>query len=51
MLVAGTTVQGGTRWINLGAFQFQPSEAAKLLLIIGLAALLADHRSDPRRGV
>lgn len=50
VLVAGTTVQGGTRWINLGAFQFQPSEAAKLLLIIGLAALLADHRTDTPPG-
>ncbi|MGN6380926.1 MAG: rod shape-determining protein RodA [Gaiellales bacterium] len=44
VLVMGTTVQGGTRWINLGAFQFQPSELSKLLLIVGLAALLANRR-------
>jgi rod shape determining protein RodA len=44
VLVVGTTVQGGTRWINLGAFQFQPSEFSKLLLIVGLAALLANRR-------
>jgi rod shape determining protein RodA len=44
VLVLGTTVQGGTRWINLGAFQFQPSELSKLLLIVGLAALLANRR-------
>jgi rod shape determining protein RodA len=51
VLAIGTTVQGGTRWINLGAFQFQPSELSKLLLIVGLAALLANRRgvSSPGR--
>src|SRR5690349_851138 len=44
VLVAGTSVGGGRRWINLGAFQFQPSEFAKLLLIVGLAAVLAARR-------
>jgi len=44
VLGIGTTVQGGKRWINLGAFQFQPSEFSKLLLIVGLAALLANRR-------
>ena len=39
VLAVGTSVGGGRRWINLGAFQFQPSEFAKLLL---------DRR--PRRG-
>jgi rod shape determining protein RodA len=44
VLVIGTSVQGGQRWINLSLFQFQPSELAKLLLIVGLAALLASRR-------
>jgi rod shape determining protein RodA len=44
VLVIGTSVQGGQRWINLGLFQFQPSELGKLLLIVGLAALLASRR-------
>jgi rod shape determining protein RodA len=44
VLVLGTTVQGGTRWISLGPFQFQPSEFAKLFLIVGLASLLAARR-------
>jgi rod shape determining protein RodA len=44
VLVVGTSVQGGQRWINLSLFQFQPSELAKLLLIVGLAALLASRR-------
>jgi rod shape determining protein RodA len=44
VLAVGTSVQGGQRWINLGLFQFQPSELGKLLLIVGLAALLASRR-------
>lgn len=44
VLAAGVSVQGGQRWINLGAFQFQPSEFSKLLLLLGLAALLAGYR-------
>ncbi|MDX6534473.1 MAG: rod shape determining protein RodA [Gaiellales bacterium] len=44
VLVIGVSVRGGTRWINLGLFQFQPSELGKLLLIVGLAALLASRR-------
>jgi rod shape determining protein RodA len=44
VLVAGTSVAGGRRWINLGAFQFPPSEFAKLLLIVGLASVLAARR-------
>ena len=39
-------MQGGQRWINLGLFQFQPSELGKLLLIVGLAALLASRRGS-----
>ena len=33
----GTTVNGATRWLSFGSFQFQPSEIAKL----GVVALLA----------
>jgi rod shape determining protein RodA len=50
VLAAGTTVQGGTRWIGLAGFQFQPSELAKLLLIIGLAGLLASRRGTMSAG-
>lgn len=35
--VFGTTVNGATRWLSLGPFQFQPSEIAKL----GVVALLS----------
>lgn len=44
--------KGATRWIPVGAFQFQPSEFAKVALILVLAGLLArgtDHRLSWRR--
>ncbi len=34
----GTTVNGATRWLTLGPIQFQPSEAAKLSVIMLLAS-------------
>ena len=34
VLVAGTNVNGATRWIDLGFTTFQPSELAKILLIL-----------------
>jgi len=33
----GTTVKGASRWISLGAFNFQPSELAKLAVIFYIA--------------
>ena len=41
VVVIGTEVRGSTRWIDLGFFQFQPSEFGKLLLALFLAGLLA----------
>ncbi|MFN8037204.1 MAG: rod shape-determining protein RodA [Acidimicrobiia bacterium] len=48
----GSNAKGAQSWIQLpGGFQFQPSELAKLGLIIGLAGYLAQHRDglDARR--
>ncbi|MBQ9244661.1 rod shape-determining protein RodA [bacterium] len=36
--VWGTTVNGATRWLTVGPIQFQPSEAAKLSVIMLLAS-------------
>jgi rod shape determining protein RodA len=36
-------VRGTRRWIDLGFFQFQPSEIGKALLILVLASFLADR--------
>jgi rod shape determining protein RodA len=41
LLVLGEITQGVQRWI--GANAIQPSELAKVIIIIGLAKLLADH--------
>ncbi len=36
----GSVVKGAQRWVQLGPFQFQPSEFAKIALILALAGLL-----------
>ena len=41
------TALGAARWIQIGPFQFQPSEPAKVVLAIAIAALMA--RSSFRR--
>ena len=41
MLVAGTNVNGASRWIGAGFLQIQPSELAKVALILYGADLLA----------
>jgi rod shape determining protein RodA len=35
--------RGSKRWIEIGPFQFQPSEFGKLLLVLSLAAFLAER--------
>lgn len=44
VLVAGTTIKGATRWVDIGFINFQPSELAKFALVIHLAAMLADRQ-------
>ncbi|CAB4337387.1 unannotated protein [freshwater metagenome] len=39
----GVSVNGAQRWIGFGAFQFQPSELAKLALVLYTARFLADR--------
>jgi len=37
VLVAGTTKKGATRWLDLGFFNLQPSELAKITIILAVA--------------
>lgn len=46
VLVAGQSAMGAKRWINLGAFQFQASEAAKLTTMLGVARFISDYPRD-----
>ena len=42
----GVEVKGAKRWIDLGFGRFQPSELAKIGLIVFYAAYLSDHRTE-----
>ena len=46
VLVIGENVNGATRWIDLGFTTFQPSELAKILLILFFAKFIAEHEDD-----
>jgi rod shape determining protein RodA len=41
--IVGTEIRETRRWIAIGSFQFQPSEFGKLLVILFLAAFLAER--------
>jgi rod shape determining protein RodA len=43
VFLAGTVARGSRRWIDLGFYRFQPSEFGKLLVVLALAAFLADR--------
>jgi rod shape determining protein RodA len=43
----GASAKGAQRWINLGAFQLQPSEFAKIAVLVVLAAFLAERKGYP----
>ncbi len=40
----GKTINGARLWVGVGPFNFQPGEAAKVLLVIFFAAYLVDKR-------
>ena len=45
----GTNIGGSTRWIYLGPIGFQPSEFAKLGVLLALAAFLAERHHEMDR--
>ena len=47
VLVFGAAARGSRRWIELPYFRFQPSELAKVLLIVSLSAFVIERT---RRG-
>ncbi len=44
----GKVVNGSARWIDLGLFNLQPSELAKVFIVIYLAAFLERHLEEVR---
>lgn len=47
--LAGSAANGARRWLTFGSFTMQPSEVAKLGLILVLAQVLGSDRTWPRR--
>ena len=47
----GNTAGGAQRWINLGFFKLQPSEPAKLMLIITLASYFSRKEASEGYGI
>lgn len=43
--IVGVTVGGAERWIRIGSFGFQPSDVAKVALVMYVAVLLAQKQS------
>ena len=46
VLIGGKTVKGSSRWLGFGPFGIQPSELAKIAVIMGLAKLFAGDPMD-----
>lgn len=40
--IVGTTINGSRRWINLGVMMIQPSEFAKITVVVYLASVIAN---------
>lgn len=50
LFLFGKTISGATSWYNLGFFNFQPSELAKVTTALALAKYLSDIQTDIKRG-
>jgi len=51
VLTMGTTINGSRSWLMLGGLSVQPSEFAKLTVVVGMALLCAERADWSRRGV
>ena len=49
VLTMGSTVNGSRSWLQLGGMSIQPSELAKLAVVVGMALWVAE-RAEVRRG-
>lgn len=49
VLMIGRVGMGAQRWISIGGFSFQPSELAKLSILLALAKFFSDYY--PRKGL
>ena len=50
-LIFGKEQFGATNWINIAGFSFQPSEFAKISLVLYLAAVLKDYDNEQKSHV
>lgn len=48
VFLLGAAIRGSRRWINLGLFNFQPSEFGKVLVILAVAGFIAPRIRDMR---
>jgi len=46
VLIFGANIRGAQAWFDFGPVRFQPSEFAKLVVIIALAKYFSDHRAE-----
>ncbi len=51
VLFAGNSAGGAQRWINLGFFKLQPSELAKLMLVVSLASYYSRKEAEGGYGL
>jgi rod shape determining protein RodA len=49
VLVMGSTINGSRSWLMVGGMSIQPSEFAKLAVVIGMALLVAERVEGSRR--
>lgn len=49
LFIFGKTIAGATSWYDLGFFNFQPSELAKVATALALAKYLSDIQTDIKR--